>query len=116
MNNCVKSGNLEQFTILSYGRIKDELCTYGDLLLRDTRMVVPKVLLDKVIRLAHEGHQGVVKTKSGFRSKVWWVARNGQRCKVGARFAMAVTLLQVATHLIRCVLFCLQVFFSRTAV
>ena len=31
-----------------------------------------KVLRDKVFRLAHEGHQGVVKTKYRLRSKVWW--------------------------------------------
>ena len=60
MKNCVKSGNWEQCTIPSYAHVKDELCTYGELLLRGTRIVVPKVLRDKVVRLAHEGHQGVV--------------------------------------------------------
>ena len=34
---------------------------------------MPKVLRDKVIRLAHEGHQGVVKTKYRLRSKAWWL-------------------------------------------
>ena len=34
--------------------------------------MVPKVLRDKVVRLANEGHQGVVRTKYPFRSKVWW--------------------------------------------
>ena len=33
---------------------------------------MPKVLRDKVVRLAHEGHQGVVKTKYRLRSKIWW--------------------------------------------
>ena len=33
---------------------------------------MPKVLRDKVVRLAHEGHQGVVKTKYQLRSMVWW--------------------------------------------
>ena len=51
---------------------KDELSTYGELLLRGTRIVIPKILRDKVVKLAHEGHQGVVKTKYRLRSKVWW--------------------------------------------
>lgn len=62
VNNCVKSANWEQCTIPSYTHVKDELCTYGG-----TRIVVPKV------RLAHEGHQGVVKTKYRLQSKVWWL-------------------------------------------
>ena len=44
VKNCVKSGNWEQCTIPSYAHVKDELCTYGELLLRGTRIVVPKVL------------------------------------------------------------------------
>ena len=56
VRNCVKSGNCKQCTIPSYRHIKEELCTYGELLFWGTRTVVPKV------RLAHAGHQGVVKT------------------------------------------------------
>ena len=44
VKNCVKSGNWEQCTIPSYAHAKDELCTYGEFLLRGTRIVVPKVL------------------------------------------------------------------------
>ena len=70
VKNCIRSGNWEQCTIPSYAHVKDELCTYGEFC--GTRIVVPKVLRDKVVRLAHEGHQGVVKTKYRLRSKVWW--------------------------------------------
>ena len=73
VKNCVKSGNWQKCTIPSYAHVKDELCTYGEFLLRGTRIVVPKVLRDRVVRLAHEGHQGVVKTKYRLRSKVWWL-------------------------------------------
>ena len=52
--------------------VKDELCTYGELLLHVTRIVVPKVLRDKVVRLAHDGHQWVVETKYRLQSKEWW--------------------------------------------
>ena len=56
----------------SYTHVKDELCTYGELLLHVTRIVVPKVLRDKVVRLAHEGHQWVVETKYRHQSKERW--------------------------------------------
>ena len=69
VKNCVKSGNWQKCTIPSYAHVKDELCTYGEILLRGTRIVVPKVLRDKVVRLAHEGHQGVVKTKCRLRTE-----------------------------------------------
>jgi len=44
VKNCVRSGNWEQCTIPSYAHVKDKLCTSGELLLRGTRIVVPKVL------------------------------------------------------------------------
>ena len=49
-----------------------ELTTLGQLILRGTRIVVPKELRPRIVLLAHEGHQGVVKTKQRLRSKVWW--------------------------------------------
>ncbi|KAL9971363.1 hypothetical protein ACROYT_G023876, partial [Oculina patagonica] len=72
VKNSVRSGNWERCTLTSYAHVKDELCTYGELLLRGTRIVVPRVLRDKVVKLAHEGHQGIVKTKYRLRSKVCW--------------------------------------------
>ena len=33
---------------------------------------IPKSLRERVLKLAHEGHQGIVKTKSRLRTKVWW--------------------------------------------
>lgn len=72
VKNCVKPVSWEQCTIPSYAHVKDELCTYGELSLCGTRIVVPKILRDKVVRLAHEGHRGVVKTMYQLRTKVWW--------------------------------------------
>ena len=63
VKGCVRTGNWEHCTFPSYAHIKDELCIYGEILLRGSRIVVPKTLQDKVVRLAHEGHQGIVKTK-----------------------------------------------------
>ena len=54
--------------------MKDELTVSasGNLVLSGTRIVVPKSLQYHVVNLAHEGHQGLVKTKSLLREKVWF--------------------------------------------
>lgn len=45
--------------------IKDDVVVFKD------RVVVPKKLRTRVLQLAHEGHQGIVRTKQRLRSKVW---------------------------------------------
>ncbi|XP_015763913.1 PREDICTED: uncharacterized protein K02A2.6-like [Acropora digitifera] len=69
VKGCVRTGKWERCTFPSYAHVKDELCIY---LLRGSRIVVPKTLRDKVVRLVPQGHQGIVKTKYRLRSKVWW--------------------------------------------
>lgn len=57
-----------------FKRVSSELTTShaADIILRGTRIVILTVLQDKVIQLAHEGHQGIVKTKALLRTKVWF--------------------------------------------
>ena len=52
--------------------ISEELSVVNDILLRGNRIVVPKSLRTKVIRLAHEDHAGITRTKQRLRSKLWW--------------------------------------------
>lgn len=35
-------------------------------------MAIPIEFRERILDLAHEGHQGIVKTKQNLRSKVWW--------------------------------------------
>ena len=42
---------------------------YLELLLRGMRIVIPNTLRDRVLKIAHEGHQGKLKTKTRLRSK-----------------------------------------------
>ena len=42
VKNCVNSVSWEQCTIPTYVHVKDELCTGGQLLLRETKIVVSK--------------------------------------------------------------------------
>ncbi|CAG2242713.1 unnamed protein product [Mytilus edulis] len=37
-----------------------------------SRIVIPDKLRKQTLQLAHEGHQGIVKTKLRLREKVWW--------------------------------------------
>ena len=54
--------------------VRDELTvsTNDDIILRGLRIVVPSRLRAHVVNLAHEGHQGLVKTKALLREKVWF--------------------------------------------
>lgn len=44
----------------------------GDILLRSTRLVMPRELRKRTLQLAHEGHPGMTEMKKRIRSKVWW--------------------------------------------
>ena len=53
--------------------IKDELTCYSNnILLRNNLIVIPCALHSQVIGIAHEGHQGINRTKAFIRSKVWF--------------------------------------------
>ena len=55
-----------------YTAVSAELCVIGELVLRGTRLVIPRELHSRVLTLAHEGHRGIVGTKQALRCKVWW--------------------------------------------
>jgi len=53
--------------------VKGELSECDGVILRGKRIFIPPSLQARVLNLAHEGHQGIVKCKQRLRSKVWWV-------------------------------------------
>ena len=57
-----------------FRRVKDELtiCDNSDIILRGFCIVLPAALQQQALRIAHEGHQGLVKTKQLLREKVWF--------------------------------------------
>ena len=64
--------------------MRSELCAIGKVVLRKTRIVVPKELRSHVLELALEGHPGIVAMKQRLRGKVWWpgIDKNAERtCK-----------------------------------
>ena len=50
----------------AYANVISELSVINGLLLRGERLVMPEKLQKKVVDAAHEGHQGITKTKSFF--------------------------------------------------
>jgi len=60
-------------TLKTFANVRDELTSVdGNLILRGSRIVIPDALQKQVVELAHEGHQGLVKTRTLLRSKVWF--------------------------------------------
>ena len=79
---AVQSGNwsqavdqsVDEHSYNAYRRVKDELAVNHSegIVLRQRRIVMPHSLQSRAVRLAHEGHQGVTKTKSLIREKIWF--------------------------------------------
>ena len=47
-----------------YAQVKDKLTCTDTVLLKSDRLVVPAVLQERIVDIAHEGHLGIVKTKA----------------------------------------------------
>ena len=58
----------------AYKKIKEELSVNFEegVVLRERRIVIPETLHKRAIQLAHEGHQGLTKTKALVREKIWF--------------------------------------------
>ena len=73
VRDCINNNlNWDKCGNIGFKAVKDELCVLGNLVLRGTRIVLPKVLRPKAMCIAHEGHPGIVVMKQLLRSKVWW--------------------------------------------
>ena len=58
----------------SFAKVREELTVNErkNIILRGSRLIVPQSLRSRVISIAHEGHQGLVKTKQLIREKIWF--------------------------------------------
>ena len=72
VRECLLSGRWYDIEFKGYLPMRSELCAIGKLVLRGTRIILPKELRSRVLELAHEGHPGIVAMKQRLRSKVWW--------------------------------------------
>ena len=62
--------------IFPYFAVKDELSVVDDCVMRGEHFVVPATLIQNVINCGHEGHPGIVRTKSRIREYFWWPRLN----------------------------------------
>ena len=70
--NSLASSNWSNPQVHPYYAHRFELTSCDGILLRGNRILIPDSLRKRVLELAHQGHQGIAKTKSRLRSKVWW--------------------------------------------
>ena len=76
MRQYVRTGDWLKWKLPHYLCVKDELCFLGYLVLQGNRLVILQSTRDDVLCLAHEGHQGTMKTKNCLRAKEWWPKMN----------------------------------------
>ena len=73
LRKCLKSEKGATKELRQFENVWNELSvTREGVILRCHRIVIPVKLQERVIELAHGGHQGIVKTKSLLRSRVWF--------------------------------------------
>ena len=58
--------------VSAFKHVRQELSVANGVILRGTRIVIPETLRNKIVTLAHSGHQGIVKTKCLLRESVWF--------------------------------------------
>ena len=72
LEGCLRSGKWPAMPELRpFYPIRSELPVVNGLVLRGRRIVIPVQLRRRTLQLAHEGHQGIVRTKQLLREKVW---------------------------------------------
>lgn len=64
--------NIKNDEIKCFYKIKDELTVENNCLLKGNKVVIPKSLKLKILKLLHKGHPGIVRSKLLARSYVWW--------------------------------------------
>ena len=71
---CVEEKSIDHkdADLRKYSNVFNELAVVDGLVLRGERIVVPQTLREAIGKIAHEGHQGIVRTKQLLRAHVWF--------------------------------------------
>ena len=63
----------DDLLVAPFYNVRNELTvTMEGVVLRGHRIVMPEALRDRTLAIAHQGHQGIEKTKQLLRTKAWW--------------------------------------------
>lgn len=77
VTTAIETGQWSNPLIQDFKKVKDELSNCNGVILRGNRIVLPDMLKSAAVDLAHGGHQGIVKTKSLIREKIWFPGIDG---------------------------------------
>lgn len=55
-----------------FSRCANELCSFGEVVLRGQKIVIPQKLQSQILDISHEGHPGMSVMKRRIRAKYWW--------------------------------------------
>ena len=66
-NKWTKEGELKPYFI-----VRKDLTVHESIILKGRKLVIPRKFRQRILQLAHESLQGVLKTKQLLREKVWW--------------------------------------------
>ena len=71
---CVEEKSIDHkdADLRKYSNVFNELAVVDGLVLRGERIVVPQTLREAMVTIAHEGHQGIVRTMQLLRAHVWF--------------------------------------------
>ena len=70
---AIKRNKWHYESVKNFKAVKDELTvTPTGIILRGTRIVMPYILQQRAINLAHISHLGITKTKALIRDKIWF--------------------------------------------
>lgn len=72
VREAVTSGDWSRLSGTMYKALSDEIWVLGQIVMRGNRIILPESLWKQTLPLAHEGHQGITRTKARLREKVWW--------------------------------------------
>ena len=73
LRDAIKTNKWDSPAVKPFKAVKNELTTTTQgIILRGTRIVIPAVLQQRAIDIAHETHLGIEKTKSLIREKIWF--------------------------------------------
>ena len=73
VKDAIRTNKWDSPAVKPFKPVKEELTTTSQgIVLRGTRIVIPAVLQQRTIDLAHQAHFGIDKTKSLIREKIWF--------------------------------------------
>uniref|UniRef100_A0A182NX56 RNA-directed DNA polymerase n=1 Tax=Anopheles dirus TaxID=7168 RepID=A0A182NX56_9DIPT len=88
LKECLEKGtwNYTNEQLKPYHAFRFELGTVGEMVVRGSKLVIPKSLRQRLLELGHEGHPGRTKMQQRLRCTCWWpgmdecIIRMVERC------------------------------------